>query len=206
MNRAIRLKQCRAMLKKTLKELGQAHQISIGALSNWESGASPISEKNVHKIISLLAIEGLICTKEWLLEGTGDTPYLLSPSASFEVKKDESFDITNQFLIYKEIESFKNAHPEMLLTLMRDETMLPFLRIGDYVGGPIMSPEAYPKESGNICIVETEKNQFLVRQFFLQKDTILLLTTNQNAETPLLLLDCDPLSVAPVTFMRRFRE
>lgn len=206
MNRANRLKQCRSMLKKTLKELGDTHKISIGSLSNWESGASPISEKNVHKIISLLAAEGLICTKEWLLEERGDAPYLLTPSPSFDERKDEPFDITNQFLIYKEIESFKKAHPEMLLTLMRDETMSPFLRIGDYVGGPIISPEVYLKEHGNICIVETEKNQFLVRQLFLQKSYILLLSMNQSTENHLLLLEHEPLSVAPVTFMRRFRE
>lgn len=204
MNRANRLKQCRGMLKKTLKELGQAHQISIGALSNWESGASPISEKNVHKIISLLATEGLICTKEWLLEGTGEPPYLLSSSCAFEARNDESFDITSQFLIYKEIESFKKTHPEMLLTLVRDEGMSPFLRIGDYVGGPIISREAYPKESGNICIVETEKNQFLVRQFVLQKGHIFLLSMNQGTEVPLLFLEHEPLCVAPMTFMRRY--
>lgn len=206
MNRANRLKQCRSMLKKTLKELGDTHKISIGSLSNWESGASPISEKNVHKIISLLAAEGLICTKDWLLEGRGDIPYLLTSSLSFDERKDEPFDITNQFLIYKEIESFKKAHPEMLLTLVRDENMAPFLRIGDYVGGPTISPEVYFKEHGNICIVETEKNHFLVRQLFLQKGLIFLLSMNQSTENHLLLLEHEPLSVAPVTFMRRFRE
>lgn len=94
----------------------------------------------------------------------------------------------------------------MLLTLIRDESMSPFLRIGDYVGGPIIFPEAYLKENGNICIVETEKNQFLVRQFFLQKGLIFLLSMNQNAENNLFLLEHEPLSVAPITFMRRFRE
>src|SRR5476649_2339998 len=87
-----RLKHCRTLLKKTLQELGTAHQISVGSLSNWESGVSPISEKNVHKIISLLATEGLICTKEWLLKATGDTPYLYTTPKLNEDKKDESFD------------------------------------------------------------------------------------------------------------------
>ncbi len=79
--RGQRLKHCRTMLKKTLKELGTAHQVSIGSISHWESGSSPISEKNVHKIIGFLAAEGLICSKEWLLEGTGDEPYLYTSSS-----------------------------------------------------------------------------------------------------------------------------
>lgn len=69
--RGSRLKHCRTMLGKTLMELGVANQVSIGSLSNWESGSSPITEKNIHKIISLLAAEGLICSKEWLLDGMG---------------------------------------------------------------------------------------------------------------------------------------
>ena len=108
-DRGNRLKLCRSMLKKTLKELGSTYQVSIGSLSNWESGSSPISEKNVDKIISFLAAEGLICSKEWLLEGTGDTPYLYTPLQSHKGKKEEPFDLTPQFLFFKEISQFHIA-------------------------------------------------------------------------------------------------
>src|SRR5687768_14783156 len=100
--RGNRLKFCRGMLQKTLKDLGATHQVSVGSLSNWESGTSSITEKNVYKIISLLAEEGLICSKEWLLEGTGEAPYLYSsPIPQDENKKEESFDLTPQFIFFK---------------------------------------------------------------------------------------------------------
>lgn len=203
--RGNRLKHCRTMLKKTLKELGTAHQISIGSLSNWESGASPISEKNVHKIISLLAAEGLICSKEWLLEGAGELPYVYTSQSHSADQKESPLNIKNQFLFFKEIESFKNIHPDMLIALVRDDSMLPFLRVGDYVGGPILSKNNYAKEQGNICIVEVKAGEFLVRQFFI-REKILLISTTPSTENNFLLLDEEPLRVAPLVFMRRFGE
>jgi SOS-response transcriptional repressor LexA len=202
--RGNRLKQCRAMLKKTLKELGNAHQVSIGSLSSWESGSSPINEKNIHKIISMLATEGLICSKEWLLEGRGEAPYLYSTQVK-EGEKKPSFDLTDQFLFFKEIESFKKLHPEMLITLVKDDSMLPFLKTGDYVGGHVLSKNEYEREQGNICIVETEKGEYLIRQLFIRdQDKILLLPKNPSPEHNFLLLEQEPLKIAPVTFMRRF--
>ncbi len=204
--RGQRLKICRTMLKKTLKELGSTHQVSIGSLSNWESGSSPISEKNVHKIIGLLATEGLICPKEWLLEGTGESPYLYVSSPHSQEKKDSSFNLTTQFLFFKEIESFKKVHPDMLITLVREDSMMPFLRVGDYVGGPILPKTAYKKEQGNICIVEVNEGDVLIRQFFMRDNKILLLSQYPTVENNFLLLEADPLKVAPLTFMRRFWE
>jgi transcriptional regulator with XRE-family HTH domain len=203
--RGNRLKYCRTMLKKTLKELGTANQISIGSLSNWESGASPISEKNIHKIISLLATEGLICSKRWLLEGVGEAPYLYTFKPYNTDQKDNSFNLTAQFLFFKEIESFKKTHPEMLITLVRDDSMLPFLGVGDYVGGPELSKADYMKEQGNICIIEIKEGEFLVRQLFI-REKILLVSTTPGVENNFLLLTEEPLRIARVTFMRRFGE
>lgn len=202
--RGLRLKLCRSMLKKTLKELGATSQVSIGSLSNWESGSSTISEKNVDKILNFLAAEGLICSKEWLLEGTGEAPYLYASALSNEEKNRETFDLTDQFLFFKEIETFKRGHPEMVIMLVRDEAMLPFLRIGDYVGGAIIPRSDYAKEQGTVCIVEVKKEEFLIRQFYTQGEKILLLSHHTSAENNFLLLECAPLTVAPVTFMRRF--
>lgn len=201
--RGNRLKHCRTMLQKTLMELGAAHQISIGSLSNWESGVSSISEKNVHKIISLLAAEGLICSKEWLLEGRGDDPYLYTSPPFLEDKKEEFFDLTGQFLFFKEIEAFKKVHQEMLITLVRDDSMLPFLRVGDYVGGSVLPKADYASQQGNICIVEIEEGEFLVRQFYV-KDKVFLLSATSGSEKNISILDKEPINVAPITFMRRF--
>jgi transcriptional regulator with XRE-family HTH domain len=203
--RGERLKICRTMLKKTLKELGTAHQISIGSLSNWESGASPISEKNVHKILSLLAVEGLVCTKEWLLEGIGEAPYCYTPTSYGESQKDGGFSVTDQMLFFREIESFKKINPNMLITLVKDDSMLPFLRIGDYVGGYPLSKPHYARAQGNICIVEVDEGEFLVRQLFFQ-EKILLLSTAPDTKNNFLLLEKEPLKIAPLTFMRRFGE
>lgn len=201
--RGNRLKDCRTTLNKTLKELGAAHQVSTGSLSNWESGVSAITEKNVHKIISLLGEEGLICSKEWLLEGTGEAPYLYAtPSPQKDIPADP-FDLTAQFLFVKEIESFKKMHPKMLITLVRDDSMWPFLKAGDHVGGPILKKADYKRLEGSVCIVEINEGEFLIRQFFL-KEQILLLSSNPQAQNHFMLLDKDPLTIAPVTFMRRF--
>lgn len=120
-----------------------------------------------------------------------------------EAKKDESFDLTGQFLFFKEIEAFKKAHPEMLITLMRDDSMLPFLRTGDYVGGPIIPKTDYGKEQGNICIIEIKEGEFLIRQLFM-RDKILLLSLAPDTSNNFVLLEEDPLNIAPLTFMRRF--
>lgn len=201
--RGNRLKHCRTMLNKTLKELGAAHQVSTGSLSNWESGVSAITEKNIHKIISLLGAEGLICSTEWLLEGTGDAPYLYTSSLSQKDTPEDAFDLTSQFLFIKEIEAFKKAHPKMLITLVRDDSMLPFLKVGDHVGGPVVKKDEYKRLEGNLCIVEVTEGEFLIRQFFL-KEKILLLSSNAQTSNNFLLLDKEPLTVAPVTYMRRF--
>lgn len=200
--RGKRLKLCRGILKKTLKELRDTHQVSIGALSNWESGTSPITEKNVHKIMSFLAAEGLIASKEWLLEGQGDLPYVYTPQEDVGSSK-PAFDLTSHFLFFKEIDSFKKNHPEMLVTVVRDDGMAPFLRVGDYVGGPILSKSDYANENGRICILEIQTGEFIIRQLFLQGDKIFLLCVNPKGEQDFLFLEEAPLSVAPLTFMRR---
>lgn len=198
-----RLKLCRTMLNKTLKELGAAHQVSTGSLSNWESGVSAITEKNVHKIISLLGEEGLICSKDWLLEGTGEPPYLYTSSPPQKETTEDTFDLTAQFLFFKEIETFKKNHPHMLLTLVRDDSMLPFLKTGDHVGGPVVKKADYKRLEGSLCIVEVNEGEFFIRQFFI-KEQILLLSSNTQTNNNFMLLDREPLRVAPVTFMRRF--
>ncbi len=110
-----------------------------------------------------------------------------------EDKKDEFFDLTSQFLFFKEIESFKKGHPEMLITLIRDDSMPPFFKVGDYVGGPILEKSAYGREQGNICIVEIEQGEIVIRQFFVREENkILLLPKNSEAGHNFILLEKEP--------------
>ena len=55
----------------TRREFEEKHQISANTLQGWEQGKNPLSQKGARRVINALKEEGLICTVEWLINGTG---------------------------------------------------------------------------------------------------------------------------------------
>src|SRR3990167_671549 len=58
----------------TRREFEIKYQISANTLQGWEQGKNPLSKKGAKRIIEALKTEGVICSLEWLMNGTGVPP------------------------------------------------------------------------------------------------------------------------------------
>ena len=58
----------------TRREFEAKYRISANTLQGWEQGKNPLSEKGAKRVVEAFTHEGLMCTLEWLLHGTGMPP------------------------------------------------------------------------------------------------------------------------------------
>src|SRR3989344_9374349 len=70
----------------TRREFEKKYQISANTLQGWEQGKNPLSKKGAKRVIEALKAEGLMCSLEWLMHGSG------VPPRPFEIANDVASD------------------------------------------------------------------------------------------------------------------
>jgi transcriptional regulator with XRE-family HTH domain len=196
----------------TRREFEKKYQISANTLQGWEQGKNPLSKKGATRIIEALKIEGLICSLEWLMNGSG------VPPRPFEMTNNEftSTDMENFFsqvslqeeqAIYQELQAFKSHNPNPIIITISDDAMEPHYRMGDYVGGVrFIKAEDIQLYLGQPCIVELADHTILPRYIHADSEsgTYTLSCTNfQSKNPPLNIFNARILSAAPILWHRR---
>lgn len=160
-----RIKTARSLAGISRKDLVD-HGISMHTLQSWELGRNPLNEKTAAKLVEIFHNNGVSCSTQWLLEGMGRSPSLLSSDFSpySAITKDINPLFTQESAIQKEIEFFKTNNPNAEVIMVSDDTMEPTYAIGDFVGGIryINTPEI-DECVGNDCIIETTEGTFFRR-------------------------------------------
>jgi len=197
----------------TRREFEKKYRISANTLQGWEQGKNPLSRKGAKRIIEALKIEGLICSLEWLINGTGVPP---RPFEMTHTEFTSSTDLENLFnamnlqeeqAIYQELQTFKSHNPNAIIITVSDNAMEPQFRTGDYIGGVrLTKPEDIQLYLGQACIVELADHTIIPRYIHTDQEsnTYTLSCTNfQSITPPLNIFNARILSAAPILWHRK---
>lgn len=207
-----RLRRARVLAGLTTRrEFEKKHHISANTLQGWEQGKNPLSEKGAKRVIEAFTHEGLICSAEWLLRGTGmpPRPYEMLRAGVKHEALDGDMDQLNlkeEEAIYRSTQLFKELYPGAIVISINDDSMQPYYKAGDYVGGAQIPNDQLDKYINQLCILELENNIILPR--LLQKGSeegrYTASCMNPTAcIAPLNLINVKVISAAPIIWHRR---
>ena len=196
----------------TRKAFEKKHGISANTLQGWEQGKNPLSKKGANRIVESLKQEGLICSTDWLLHGTGMPPrsYESLQSGVESVSQANGSlveqNLKEEELIYKEVQLFKANNPNAVVISITDNAMEPYYSCGDYIGGIRVPNTKIAHYVNQLCIVELENNLVLPR--YLQKSATegrhTVSSTNPQATTPPLnYYNTKVIAIAPIVWQRK---
>lgn len=151
----MRLKFLRTMARLNRIELAEKANVGRTSITCWEHAqTSPMTSKSRSKILKAIRECGVDCTEQWLLTGCGIPPALKDDNNDKKISGNKS-SISN------EIALFKRNNKQGIVYEVPDDSMSPFYRKGDVVGGIWRSSQTL--SSNNICIVEID-HQLDLRQ------------------------------------------
>jgi DNA-binding transcriptional regulator YiaG len=164
-----RVRSARMLAGLNRKEFQVKHHIHVNTLKSWENpleNQKGLTLKGAERLIQALKKEGIICSKEWLISGVGQGPRLISEQPKeFEEISPAPIAISQDEAILKEVQFFLDTNPNSIVTLVTNDLMSPFYKIGDYVGG-------YKRSEGEIknfinvnCIIESTTGIKLICRF-----------------------------------------
>ncbi len=125
-------------------------------LDAWERGKNPLTLKGAKRIIDILKSVGVYCSENWLMKGEG-----LSPRPLKEFIPDIEIDLSDSLNLFEknitlatEISTFTTLNKDSIITIIKDDSMLPFYEKGDYVGGVRLRGDDIINAINKKCIVE----------------------------------------------------
>lgn len=198
----------------TRREFEKKYHISANTLQGWEQGKNPLSKKGAKRIIEALKIEGLICSLEWLMNGSGvpPRPFEMSNMAATVTETDlknllANLNLQEEQAIYQEIQTFKTNNANAIIITISDDTMEPQFQTGDYIGGVrLTKTEDIHAHLGQPCIVELADHTILPRYIHADHESgnyTLSCTNFHSKSAPLNIFNARIISAAPILWHRR---
>lgn len=172
-----RLKQARIMTGLSRNKFMKASSLSESSLRSWESGINPIRPSVAYNLSIILEKLGIICTPEWILDGNGECPKLKN------THEESSQTGLAEIGLQREICAFNMGNENTVVKIVPDDSMLPFFKKNDYVGGhEFKKPGTLELYSNKICIVEMSDGETLIRKILIDKknNVASLICTNEN--------------------------
>jgi hypothetical protein len=195
-----------------IDKYGKEFSLNAHTLQGWEVGRhGGLSRKGAKKIASLVALEGVRCSPEWLLYGVGSGPSIFEKFEEVS-QLDEPINNGNfsqadeRSHIYDELEFFMKMNKNVEYLFVEDDAMEPFYCRGELVAGGSYQARDIEKCIGKDCIVKKKDGQCLLRQLRKsdQKDRYNLLGINSDASIKSIVsYDVEVISVAPVLWIRK---
>lgn len=188
------------LLRITRDELSQFSNISPNSLQNWEQMRNKgLTEEGAQRLVAAYKLKGLTCSVEWLMYGTGIKPYegtFSEPSAKPQSEEE---------LIIKELQYFKQTHSYTLDHIVNDDSMLPCLWPGDTVAGKCFEEKDIKFAVDLPCIIETTHGTRFVRilQTGDRPDLYNLVSANSNSFVKKLIENVEVVKAAPILWIRR---
>lgn len=178
-NIGARFRSARSLvLSLNRKSFCERYEINRYTMQSWENGLHVSKGKNVEKFIEALAREGIACTAEWLIDGTGD------PARPFD-------DRDQTTIIKAQQEKPADSHTQRLLALyeedgesvisclVNDDSMAPWFKKGDEVFGIDISQQP-ERAHQKWVIVDLGEDRQVVRKALLFKDQLLLMAEERR--------------------------
>lgn len=180
------------------REFADKCGFSAATLQAWEDGRYPVPKKSMVKYIQTLFDCGVATSPEWFLSGEGLPP---RPINKFSLSS-----IAEKDAILREINFFETENKNPIITVITDDTMLPFYNVGDYVGGKLISVDYAERYIGTFCIIKLVTGETLVRKLRpgSEEGRFNLISTNLDTDSPAAcLLNCEVAQIAQVIWHRK---
>ncbi len=165
--RGKRLEMVISMSGLKVIEFAEMSKIGVSTLRNWINGrASGLSEKGARKVIGfVMQKRGINCQLPWLMNGVGPLPRFDQTQCSEvrELSADMSPEVRYKNLS-QEVKAFLNCYPNSISTVLEDDSMEPFYKVGEHLGGILLTSDSFNEAIGKDCIVVTEEEGVLVRR------------------------------------------
>lgn len=203
-----RIKSARMQLGYSRKKFAEKYDFSSATLQAWEDGKYTIPLKGMLKYINALEDAGLMSSVDWFIHGVGVSPRLrekLSEHSTARQTIGIQSSSANQS-INDDLSFFEQSNQSSILVSITDDTMFPFFKQGDFVGGYFVSRDIVNQCIGSFCIVILATGDILVRK--LKHGTkpgyFTLVSTNLDSEVETAFLtNCDIQKIAPITWHRK---
>lgn len=195
--RATRIKRVRNLANLTRKQMCENSTIKPQTLIGWEVARhGGLSKIGARKIIERIALEGVICSFEWLFDGEGQGPTLIPDYGSNKdalncTSLHDDKKLSEDERIIDELRLFRKHYTDSIELQITDDTMSPRFVIGDYVAGVKLYHEDIAKLVDNICIVQLESGAILTR---------LLKTGNKEGYYTLICLNYETNKAEPIIY------
>lgn len=181
----------------TRAEFCEKYDVPIITLRSWEL-SDDIKEKAANRFCKALRSEGFYCDPIWIVKGIGYLPHLVCSKVKCIPKQlGDKFDEK----VVNEIEFFKKNHKNIVPLLVVDNTMNPFLHIGDYIAG------IYTNDlkilTNQPCIVETISGQNLIKIFCEPAEKNKYILSSINSKEKLVLYKTEVKNLAKIIWIRK---
>ena len=202
-----RIRHCRRLTGLTRIEFCERHGVGSSTYSLWEQGKTAVTEKNIFFCTQAFLAEGIICSSQWLLHEQGEAPIVVNSNNRHLPEKffERAFEnISPEISAFLDVQSYQRNNPGSVVHQVKNKAMLPFIRVGDFVGGVPLEKNKLHFAHREICILEMEPKKYIVRLFHKQKDRYILVAANTSAAVinPLIIQE-PPLTIIPVEFIRK---
>lgn len=166
--RAERLRRVRNMANLKREQMCDDGQMNVNTYKGWEIaryGGLPID--GAERVIARVSQEGVVCSLDWLLYGTGMGPYTIPNSSKLTIgaggiKACDRLTISEQ-LINNEIILFRKQYIDTMDYKIEDDGLSPHYLPGDYVAGIKCHGENIQTLVGNHCIIQTTDGKLQAR-------------------------------------------
>jgi hypothetical protein len=161
------------------KEFSDFSNISLITLRSWEepfNRRKGITQKGAKRFIAALSDAGVICTEEWIFNGTQPGPVLKGKLSALDVVAPVTWG--EEEAILREINFFYENNPNPVIVAVKDNLMMPYYFVGDYVAGNKKEIKEIKNLVGRNCIVGTVDDVLLRNVCSIDQYGNCLLLTN----------------------------
>lgn len=172
--RAKRTRSARKFAGLTMEQLNIQHNIPPSTLQGWENtGALSLKNrsltlKGAERLVKALQKEGVSCSVQWLMEGTGIGPHFVHTQQAKPKKKQHNLWGVHLSLQH-EINAFEKNNPDAIVIRVTDDSLTPFYEKGDIVAGNKHYLNDIDKCINRICIIETLNKDIVIRKLHRSK-------------------------------------
>lgn len=205
--RSKRVLSLRKMTHLSRQKFEKRFGVATSTLQHWEDPKkNGLTIKGAKRLINLVQQMGIYCTVEWLMHGTGTGPQVLSTPVTEISAVGRINEIPEIEQIASELALFKQHYPEVIHTVINDDSMEPRFTCGEHVAGIRRYRHAIAELIGQECIVVTKDGEILVRRIKTMDTpgfyTLACLNMNTSVSRPFL-YQIELVSAAPVIWTRR---
>ncbi|HLD95126.1 MAG TPA: helix-turn-helix transcriptional regulator [Alphaproteobacteria bacterium] len=209
-----RIKELRSKIGLTRAEIQTKYGLNVSTLRSVENQSNALSLSLAKKLAIIASENGVDCSIEWLMEGKGSPPFLVSKEKwtkknpvtqlSTMVKGIvESQTLSIAFDVHNFLQSYKDYDPEILK--ISDDAMAPQFKSGDYVGGIPVTIEKINNFLDTPFILELENGKKVLRYVTVYEKRPMLYCTNFRHEgSPKLIFNPVITKACPVFWHRMF--